>query len=194
MKAHEKPVLLLDVDEVLFPFAHAYDRWLVRTRGEGLNPELLARYEIPQAAGEDHNTLVARFLADERVLKEETPLAEARALVNEAQEKYRLVACTARHESDEGASTREWLQTHLPQIEMVRFMRVERGSKAVRKSQTAIEMGAVMLIDDTATHVSDLPRRCEGVVVRRPQGLRSDTGARDWEEVKAAVRALNHQQ
>ena len=57
-------VVLLDVDEVLFPFAHAYDRWLRRNEGFGLDPRHLSLYNIPAAAGPEHDRLVVQFLSD----------------------------------------------------------------------------------------------------------------------------------
>jgi len=84
-------VVLLDIDEVLFPFAHAYDRWLRRTEGFGLDPEYVARYDIPTAAGPEPDQLVVRFLSDPDVIHGETAIPESLAVVNRLSSEFRLM-------------------------------------------------------------------------------------------------------
>lgn len=176
-------IVLLDVDEVLFPFAHAYDRWLVRNGGTGLSAEHLARYDVPAAAGPLHDELVVQFLADPRVINEEHLIEAAVPVLAELAASHRLIACTSRHGHDERDATCSWISTHVPVIEDAIFTRYRRGGPARSKASVAEELNAVMLIDDTAAHLRGLPSHCRGVLLARPDGLLSETGAVPWAQV-----------
>lgn len=176
-------IVLLDVDEVLFPFAHAYDRWLRRTTGTGLDPVQLARYDIPAAAGHRHDELVVEFLSDPEVIAGEVLLEAAVPVVQQLAARHRLIACTSRHGHDEGAATFAWLASHVPQVEDVIFTRHHRGEPSRSKASVAQELNAVLLVDDTADHLRWLPSSCRGVLLARPAGLPSEPGAVSWSQV-----------
>jgi hypothetical protein len=173
-------VILLDVDEVLFPFAHAYDRWLRRNARTALDVAHLARYDIPAAAGTRHDELVVRFLADPYVITGEVVIKAAVPVLQQLGAHHRLIACTSRHGHDEGDATRAWLAAHVPVVEDVIFTRHHRGEAARSKASVAQELGAVMLVDDTAEHLRGLPPSCTGILLTRPAGLPSEPGAVPW--------------
>lgn len=176
-------IVLLDVDEVLFPFAHAYDRWLSRNVGHRLDEGHLSRYDIPAAAGSRHNELVVQFLADPSVISGEVLRADAVPVLQKLATSYRLIACTSRHGHDEGAATRAWLAAQVPLVEDVIFTRHRRGEPASLKASVAHNLNAVLLIDDTAEHLIGLPQTCRGVLLERPVGLPSEPGSVPWAEV-----------
>jgi hypothetical protein len=178
-----RSVVLLDVDEVLFPFAHAYDRWLLRTAGVALDPAHLARYDIPAAAGPRHDEFVVQFLSDPAVIDQEPVLEAAVPVLGCLAAHYRLIACTSRHGHDEGDATRAWVTAHVPVVEDVIFTRHRRGEPARSKAAIAQELDAVLLVDDTADHLRRLPPRCRGVLLARPAGLPSEAGAVPWSQV-----------
>jgi len=180
-------VILLDVDEVLFPFAHAYDAWLSQRRGVGLRPELMATYRIPQAAGPDHDHLVAAFLNDPATVKDVLPVQGAAAALALLARTYTLVGCTSRHGHDEGAATRAWVARHCPDVAEVEFTRDRRGTVGVAKSVFARTWHAVALVDDSPEHLAGLPRECTGVLLARPGALGSSPEALSW---PAAARVL----
>lgn len=176
-------VVLLDIDEVLFPFAQAYDRWLFTARGIGLDREHLSRYDIPTAAGAQHDELVVRFLSDPKTIAEEGLIPQAAEALPILSARSRLIACTSRHSHDEGEATRAWLQAHTPCIEDVIFTRHKRTDPGTAKAQIARETAAVMLIDDTFQHLIGLPASCQGILMRRPRGLPSAANAVSWASV-----------
>jgi hypothetical protein len=178
-----RPVVLLDVDEVLFPFAHAYDRWLGRNAGLSLDPGHLSRYDIPAAAGPRHDEFVVRFLSDPDVISAEAVIKEAAPVLRQLTSRYRLVACTSRHGLDEGNATRAWLAAQAPVVEDVIFTRYRRGEPARSKASVVADLGAVLLIDDTSEHLRGLPSGCRGVLLTRPAGPPSESGAVHWSQV-----------
>ncbi len=175
--------VLLDIDEVLFPFAHAYDRWLLRNTGHRLDESHLSNYDIPAAAGPRHNEFVVQFLSDTSVIRGEVLLSDAEPVLQKLAANYRLIACTSRHGFDEGDATRAWLAAQVPLVQDVIFTRHQRGEPAQSKASVAQDLKAVMLIDDTAEHLVDLPSGCRGVLLKRPAGLPSGVGAVYWSKV-----------
>lgn len=182
-----RATILVDVDEVLFPFAHSYDEWLVRERGIGLDPDLMNRYEIADAAGEGHRGYAVRFLNDPATLEIE-PVAGALASVQTLGSTYRLVACTTRRNEPEGAATQAWLDRHLPGFDELVCTSERHDSAAIAKSDVAIKHRAVALIDDTEGNLAGLPDYCRPLLLRRPPGLHSDQSALTW---GAAVASLH---
>lgn len=179
----ERPTLLVDVDEVLFPFAHAYDRWLIRNRGHGLEPNAMRRYAIADAAGDGHSSLAVIFVNDERTIQDEPPLAGALEALNILSEHYTIVACTSRRGGPEGAATRAWLGLHLPPITDVIFTNVDHGRPLHTKGFLARAHSAIALIDDTPENLVDLPHTCAGYLFRRPSGLDSSADSLEWNAV-----------
>ena len=183
-------LILLDVDEVLFPFADAYDAWLTRRRGFGLDAALKARYRIEESAGAHHNRLVVEFLNDPHTVTDTEPIEGALAAVGQLSKLCRLVACTSRHQSDEGAATRAWLKHWFPAIEDVVFVRDVRGGEKREKAAVCRELGAAALVEDSAEHLEGLYSGTLGVLVRRPHGLNSAAGSLPLEEAVEVLRAL----
>lgn len=178
--------VLVDVDEVLFPFAHGYDRWLVARRGHGLDPALMAEYRIPEAAGEGHRDLAVRFLNDPATLAL-GPVPGAADAIAALRERYRLVACTSRRNQHEGPATRAWLDRHLPGFDDVVCTSESHDGVTIAKASVAAHHEAIALVDDSAEHLADLPDGCRGFLLTRPAGLASGPGARDWPLVVAAL-------
>ncbi len=183
-------LVLLDIDEVLFPFADAYDSWLTRHRGVGLDAGPKAQYRIEDAAGPGHNRLVVEFLNDPHTVADVEPVVEAATAVGELSKRCRLIACTRRHQSDEGAATRAWLKHWLPVIEDVVFVRDVRGGAKRAKASVCRELEAAALVEDSIEHLLGLPSTTRGVLVRRPHGLNSAAGSLSWTEALDGIQGL----
>ena len=177
------PVVFVDVDEVLFPFAHAYDRWLRKNVGHGLDYSHLAQYDVEAAAGPDHDRLVVQFHADPSVVHTEKVIPPAGKLLAQLSGKYKIVACTSRFEHDEGTATRNWLHANAPQVADVIFTRFRRGETPKPKADFVTKHNAVLLIDDYAKNLVGLPPSCHGLLTVRPAGLPSGEGALQWAEI-----------
>lgn len=179
----KRPTLLVDVDEVLFPFAHAYDRWLVLNRGHGLEPEAMRRYAIADAAGAEHSSLAVNFVNDKRTIQDEPPLVGALDAVVSLNEHFKIVACTSRRSGPEGAATRAWIDLHLPPVSDVIFTSEDHGKPLHTKGFLARRHGAIALIDDTPENLVGLPSTCTGFLFRRPSGIDSSAESIEWNAV-----------
>lgn len=178
-----KRVVLVDIDEVLFPFAQAYARWLAANSSLTINVDKLRAYDVPRAVGPQHLELVCQFLSDPAVLLLETPIVEGAEAVCRLADTSRLIACTSRRQRYEGQSTEAWLSRHLPVIDDVIFTRAWWSGVATTKSYFAHKLGARALIDDTGVNLYGLPIGCRGLLMRRPVGLMSEEGAQGWPSV-----------
>lgn len=176
-------VALVDVDEVLFPFAHAYVRWLRKNRALTIDLRELRVYDLAGAVGLQHLELVPEFLGDPAVLEWQTPIHEGVESLAKLADRVRLIACTNRRERYEGRCTEAWLSRHVPQIEDVIFTRSSNSEPASPKSHFAKYLGAWALIDDTAANLQGLPKGCSGLLMKRPAGLPSEEGSRGWPSV-----------
>lgn len=186
MNAH-RTTILVDVDEVLFPFAHAYHEWLVRERGRGLDPELMRQYEIASAAGDGHREHAVCFVNDPATLDVE-PVPGAAAAIQLLTDSFRVVACTTRLSETEGPATRAWLDRHLPGFDELVCTRERHDSASMAKSVVAVQFQAIALIDDTEANLGGLPEYCTGMLLRRPTGLDSHVSAMTWHEALKQLR------
>ena len=177
-----RATVLVDVDEVVFPSAHAYDRWLKHNIGHGLDRTHLKRYDIVAAAGENHDTYVVQFIADEHTIWAEARLPDSVAPLHEMAQTHRLITCTSRFYSDEGEGTTAWLNLHVPELDDIIFIRNIRGTQGGSKADVAANTNAVLLIDDDPSHLVGLSAHCRGALLARPAGLPSADGAHRWDE------------
>ena len=184
----KRPTILIDVDEVLFPFAHSYNEWLVRERGAGLDPELMNRYEIAAAAGDGHREYAVRFVNDPMTLEIE-PVSGAAEAIRALRGTYSLVACTTRRSALEGDATQAWLDRQVPGFDELVCTSERHDDIAIAKHEVAVSHRALALIDDTDSNLVGLPDYCRAILLRRPSGLDSDPAAMSWLEVSEALRA-----
>lgn len=180
-----KPVALVDIDEVLFPFSQAYSRWLRRTRGISFVPELMATYDLAATLGAEHFTMAPRFLSDPHTIELERPIDDAVEAIWELTQVSDVLACTHRPEDTEGVATVAWISRHVPAIKRVLFTRFDPTARPGPKSEIARRTGARILIDDTPENLVNLPRDCSGLLVQRPGGIVSDPLSRSWSALRA---------
>ena len=176
-----KPVILFDLDETVFPFLETWDQWL-RHRGElGVDWDAFVWFYDLDLYLSKHIELQPLFAAALAALDPQ-PIAEALQVMSALSQRYTLIACTARNAQDWSPMTEEWVTRHLPWTEKVIFTRETRGGEATPKQQIAADLGAVALIDDTAAWTAGLQEPTQGIVIRRPYPLASDSGAISWPE------------
>jgi len=169
--------LLLDVDEVLFPWAVTYRAYRKR-RGLAPVPETAwDTYTIGEATIPGQQNLMEDFHSDARVLA--TPPLRGRA--EDCQvlaQHFTLIACTSRYEATEGPGTLAWLDRWVPSISAVKFCgwHPESGRPS-GKPDIAKELDAVALIDDTPSHLVGLRGDTRGFLVARCPEVTSAPGA-----------------
>ena len=185
------PVLLVDLDEVVFPFAFAYRDWRISQGLPGIPPHVWGSYGLDDTNLPGHEDLMPAFFADPQVLAV-PPIPQAYKVLHRASQRMTVVACTGRYEDTEGDATRAWAARHLPWVADVHCVgwHPEAGH-ASGKPAVAQALNAVALIDDRVEHLQGLPAATAGLHVRRPAGVLSEPGALTWPQVAARLARLN---
>jgi len=186
------PIVLIDMDEVLFPWAHAYRNFRNR-RGLSAIPEAAWNsYTIGEATIPGHQDIMADFHSDPEVIA--TPPIPGRAEDCKTLAKhFTLIACTSRYEATEGPGTLKWVERWAADwLTGVRFCNWHPETRLPSsKPRVAEETSAVALIDDHPKHLEGLVGGVHGFLVARPAGLASAPGARPWSAVFKELQALS---
>ena len=184
------PTLLVDLDEVLFPFAQTYAAYRERVGLTPIPEQAWAAYHINNITLPGHQDLMEPFFADPTTLAT-PPIEEAVEVILPIAGYCTIIGCTSRYEKTEGESTLIWVERHLPWLVGVHFAgwHPEAGRRSP-KASIAKEYEAVALIDDTKLHLEGLPRETVGLLVQRPAGVASEIGAKPWSTVQEELTAL----
>lgn len=181
-----KKVILIDIDESIYPFAHTFHDWLT-TQSRSLPWEDLSiEYDLDKYL-HDHVALQPHFVKAHGHIVNPQPIVEALEALELLHPHYILRACTARNRYDWEELTEKWVGEHFPNIDDIIYTREERGDDAVHKKHLAQHHKAHALIDDTALWVQDLPEHTHGFVVERPKPLASDREAKTWKEISSTL-------
>lgn len=189
-----KPVLAVDIDEVLIPYRPAFHEFFKQTRDPDIT---LAEFRsmlgslLKESAYFD---LLDEFVASGN--KEwSAPILGAVESIEKLLTKYEVDIVTARHnESRQG--TDEWLARHFPKVfRNVHFIRDPNDNNVIgKKSEFCRRIGAVCLIDDELANILDCAEagiRCLlfgdypwNQAEQLPKGV---TRVKDWNEVLRAL-------
>lgn len=183
MSSKKRPILI-DLDEVVYPFIQTWDQWLREQHGKTVDWEAFVWWYDIDTYLYGHLELMPEFLAYDGVRTARPIMGSVEAL-SELAKHYDIIACTARNEADLGVVTREWVSEHLPFVKEIVHVRKGHGQDAIPKGEIAKLYAAKALIDDTAAWMQTLPKGTDGYVLKRPAPLASDAGALDWEAILA---------
>lgn len=192
--------VLIDLDETCFPFAHAYHEWLVRDGREGLDWSGLEHYNLDAALGDGrrHDELAELFLLDPLTVETSPISAAAAAMAHLHRTGWEIWLVTARFASKETAATTAWVERHFPFVEgRLLITRTFPDGPSVSKPGLAWALGAEALIDDYSANFHDLPDFCQGLMIKRPDGLPSDQPfsdsipAVDWNQAISVLDGIN---
>lgn len=150
------PVVALDMDEVLYPFAAGYARWL-RARGlPTYEPWACEPVDAAVMAGVPFEVALlqqAEFASSEYGLSLEPVPGAARALY-ELGRVADVHIVTARTRPAFEDATRAWLDTHLPNlVQDVHFLHETFTVAGPTKAEVCRAIGARVMVDDTASHL-----------------------------------------
>ena len=155
-----KPVLAVDVDDVLTPFAINFLKRFNEQHNTNHKHEDLKSYSfIKDLYGTEDNDDVEPYItefihwaANNGAVIDEAAVQALRKL----EDHYEIVVITSRH-PDVYETTKSWLQKQLPSLfKEVHFIRA-RGTKT-SKPQICQEIGAKILVDDHPDHLKDCAR------------------------------------
>lgn len=178
-----KKVILVDIDESLYPFTHTLHEWLLDTHNRQVPWDKLSiEYDLDKYI-HDHIELQPHLANGHNTGLDPKPIAEALETMELLHANYTIRACTARNGQDWEAVTEDWISKYFPGIDDIIYTRDKRGDEAVHKKDLAFQHKAHALIDDTSYWVQDLPVFTKGFIVKRPKPLASDPGAREWQSI-----------
>lgn len=193
-------VVLLDLDEVVFPFADAYHQWLLKEGHKGLNWEGLDRYDLDKALGANNHDVLAEMFLTDPWTSNVKPINGSVDGVNRLVELgSEVIFCSARFAINEGRATREWVERHFPGYgKRVMLTRDKQRGAKIEKGDVAWMFGAAALVDDSDEHHRSLPLSCKGILLKRREHLPSDKPsdssraviAESWDDVAMHVKAV----
>ncbi|HSX43078.1 MAG TPA: hypothetical protein VLF59_03245 [Candidatus Saccharimonadales bacterium] len=151
-----KPIIAVDIDEVLLPHFQDLMTWHNVTYGTSLTLADNGSKDISKwgaASYEDAIRRVHAFFKDEMFLSQQ-PFGEARQVLGWLDSCYDLVIVTARDTIIE-AVTRDWLDEHFADLfKGVHFTaQYNLEGKSRTKAEALHEIGASYLIDDSPSNI-----------------------------------------
>ncbi len=152
-----KPVLAIDVDEVLFPFTHRFiDDHNRRTGNDLKMSDLTTFYYIEEQEGipeGEAEAWILKFLESEYG-RSSKPFPGAIEAITKLKTKYDIDIITARHQTMQN-TTEVWLNEHFPNaLRNVHFSRSVEGGR-LSKAQLCVDLGVSTLIDDHPDNLLD---------------------------------------
>jgi len=190
-----KPIIAVDVDEVLVPHFEDLITWYNKTYGTTLtlndnyNPDVRV-----WGAKSDEEAIrnVQRFFESPE-FTDAQPFTEAKAVLARLSQRFRLIVVTARDTMIE-EMTREWLNHHFADLIEDAHFTAKYTLEGTRKSKADVcrKIGAEYLIDDSADNVVAVAKigiqgllfgvYPWGEVAELPAGV---TRCKDWAAVEA---------
>ncbi len=153
-----KPVLAVDIDEVLFPFVQEFVAHHNKTYATKLAQDDFFSYHFEEVIKDiDLEEAVRRvkdFTGGQHDVIE--PVQHAKEGVSRLAQRYDLVLLTARHPAYR-ANTLRWVEQHFPgAFRDLRMIGYERDSTITptTKAQVCRELDAVALVDDSTKYIS----------------------------------------
>jgi uncharacterized HAD superfamily protein len=152
-----KPVIAVDVDEVLMEFVCPLLHFYNHKHNDSILFENFNSYQFWEVWGgtsENASKLVSEFFTTEGFLKQ-SPLEHSQIVLSRMKEKYDLVVVTSRQHVLRD-HTQMFLDTHYPGIFHELKMGNHYGDEGRKQSKPELckEAGAVLLIDDSIDYVT----------------------------------------
>lgn len=152
-----KPVLAVDVDDVLAPFGPSYLEYFNKQHGTNHKMEDFPHYYfVGDLNGVDNRDAAEPYITEyvQWAAANNTPLdATAVEGLRKLEEHYDIYVITSRH-PDVYEVTKDWLQTQVPNVfKDVHFIRAR--AEKTSKPQICEEIGAKFLIEDHPEHLAD---------------------------------------
>lgn len=153
-----KPVITIDIDDVLFPTMPLLTRELKRPDGTPVSADEVYTYEFHEVWGHGRAEMVEHVyrLLDQPNM-DEKPLAGAVEVLARLRRVYCIVLLTSRNAERHANVTRRWLEHHFQDgFDEVLFSGNHHDGKGFTdKSAYCRKVGSVLHIDDLPLHISD---------------------------------------
>ena len=152
-----RETIAVDIDEVLFPFVDSFVEYDNALHGGEFRAENFSTYAFEDVLGTTIHEAMSRIYDFNGSSHDHIgPLDKAREALITLSDRFDLAIVTARHPQFE-AHTSGWLNRHLDgffsSLSHIGYHLVME--KPVKKVDVCRELGAVALIDDSISHVSE---------------------------------------
>jgi hypothetical protein len=197
-----KPVVALDLDDLIYPFIDHVIPFLNESLGLDSRKDDYHTYDFEVVLGTDRQTIVDLMpvFADRFANPHPQPLEGSLEAVVRMSENYRLAIVTSRPD-EMHRRTIEWLDHHFSGVfEGVHLCNsyVIDGRASVRcKSDVCLEIGAIALVDDSLGNVTKAASKgVKGILFGDFPWNRADelpdgvTRVHDWEQVMDELEQL----
>lgn len=154
----QKPVIAIDIDEVLSPFVPEFVVWHNQHYGTEYRLEDFHTYEFYKVWGGSREEAIIKGCDYFETRGAVEPLADSVAVLNRLRHHYDLMVITSRMLTQK-AKTEAWIAEHFPGIfqEIVLCNHWSKNSHEpmMKKSEACLLHGAQYLIDDLPSYVED---------------------------------------
>lgn len=154
-----KPIVAVDIDEVLSPFVPGLTDWHNRQYGTALKVDDFHTYEFHKIWGGTVDTAISKSAAYFESREPVPPLDDALSVLSRLQQNYEFIVVTSRmllHKTQ----TEAWIREHFPgifkEIVICNHWTLDKSSPRVEKSAACIERGIEILIDDSPKYIEDV--------------------------------------
>jgi 5'(3')-deoxyribonucleotidase len=196
-KAKTKPIIAVDVDDVLFPTNDGIRQFVNKHFDANLTPEdhvQPGEYKgyFERVWGVDHETAEKWYhsFVNSGALTEVQPIEGAIEVISKLEKNYEFVVVSARHE-DQVEMTHQWLLKHFPSVfKDVQFISGWYHGREVSKGDVCREIGASYLIDDHTHHCLEAEKAGVKALLfseygwSKSEDAKKLTRVKDWYEVK----------
>ena len=157
-----KPILAVDIDDVLFPFSHEFVKYANSKLGVNKTVDDMVTYRLDRVYGVSYQEIVdlIKGFMEEPSIVNLPPLVGAKETLQKLSKYFDLHIITARLDCYD-TQTQAWLNLHLPGI----FTAVHycgfyalcpNKSDRVTKLMKCNEIGAIGLIDDNGENIENV--------------------------------------
>jgi len=150
-----KPIIAVDIDDVLFPMVADLIKYVDREHAVKLTPEDFKSYMLEDIwpAGTAEGEIVFENYK-QQITTEVAPVKGATSALGKLSAKYEVIIMTSRDVKVEPI-TRQWLDRHFPEIfSQIHLLGNRKDSVTWRtKAEVCQEIGVSYLIDDSLKHL-----------------------------------------
>lgn len=192
----KKPVLVCDIDDVVFPFIPEVAKHYNQRHQANLTPEDFVSYDFYEVWGgtqQEANAIIESFLAEPWL--ELTPIEGAVEAFTRLKQDFDIVMVTARNGIFE-TTTAAWLRAHFSDLfSGIVFAGNPHDGRGYRtKGEICRELGAVLIIDDHPGNVmSAVQQGVDGILfgihawTRQAEAHDRVARCQDWSAVEEYI-------
>jgi 5'(3')-deoxyribonucleotidase len=192
-KTENKPVIVVDIDEVLFPMAATFLNYYNHEHKTNYTVNDMDSYYVEDMTGETEEQLLAKIRSyiSTPHYKNAQPLEGSAEAIQRLSEEYELAILTARDDFYRG-STENFVEAHYPGVfSSVQYThQIESPHIFVPKFEICKELGAIAIIDDSLKNVIECAEHgIDGILFGEYAWNKTDqlphgvTRLNDWQEV-----------